>query len=408
MPYRAQRCAISILTVGLTLGLTVATPEVAAQSLHAAVLPNDAGTLRFSSTRVVRREFFATLLNDSEQTAEGCRIELVSELPVQLDYVTTEPTLNRVVGLLNSPVSIPPFSGQTFRFSLQLTADDYIPMQHVGVRFVCDSLPVARVIPAINDVLLEAGEPPLPNLLLAVATDQPDNRLLLDPSPGGEPCQAAGFSQGEILPCAVGAAALAVFNAEPVPVAIRVIARGPSGRSLLCETDLTGRCTRVAPPSEALDLELQPGQVSTFSAFFVGLDDNTFGACCGPDTAGFIVQERSPLGRVRAVADARVPIDSPAFEWSARIVDDELKVMGTVTVSSSCPKGVLTESPSDSAEELRLELTINEAAPGEICFAAFTKKSVQFSRLSPAPELERVVVSFEGADDLVLNVERDL
>jgi len=398
-----------LATLVLLALVPLTAPAVAAQSLHAAVLPNDAGTLQFSSNSVSERRFFATLINDTEQTAERCRIELASKLPLRLDFYATEPVLNRFVGPTNSPVSIAPFSRQTFGFTLQLTANEHIPTQHAGVRFVCDSLPTAPVISGINDVLLKAGEPPVPDLLHAIATDHPDNRLVLEPAPGGEPCQAVLYQGGDALPCAIGAVALAVLNLESKTLPVRILARGSGGLSLLCRTNSAGQCTNVAPQWSGIEAELFPGEIATFSAFFLSVDDNRFGSCCGSQEAGFDIQELSPLPYVgvRSVATAMVPVESPPFEWSARVVDDELSVEGSVWAANGCPQGSLTEVQSGDSGELRLQLAVGGAPTLLGCSAAFTKNQVRFNKPSMGLTVERVVVGFDGADDLVLSIERD-
>lgn len=74
-----------------------------AESIHAAILPNDAGKMHYSDGYVSSKRFSATILNDTQQLAEGCRLELSGDLPLQLDYFATEPVLNH--SLLHSSKS---------------------------------------------------------------------------------------------------------------------------------------------------------------------------------------------------------------------------------------------------------------------------------------------------------------
>ena len=155
-------------------------------------------------------------------------------------------------------------------------------------------------------------------------------------------------------PCAIGAVALAVLNAEPGVVRLHLYPAGMGSPWLLCQTNPLGECIKTATYL-GLELDLPGDEVATFSAYFLSFDDASFGRP-GEWRAGFDIQEitSSSYSSVRAVATATVPVESPPFEWRARVTKDELNVTGSVWVGNGCAEGILTELLSADPTELRL------------------------------------------------------
>ncbi len=122
-----------------------------AGTLHSAVVPLYAPkeqTLYFS--------FLATLINDSDEIARNCRIDLVTDLPLNLKFWSTNQHNDRV-GEDYRRVSIGPRQAQTFGFSIKVSKPLDTEALVQFPLFECDNLPPAPQIAGVNSVDLSAA-----------------------------------------------------------------------------------------------------------------------------------------------------------------------------------------------------------------------------------------------------------
>ena len=375
--------------------------------LHAAVLPSQAPHFNFADRAAPPRVFFATLLNDSDKLLQNCRVELAAELPFILDYQVTERVQNRSVGPANTPAIISPRDYQTFRFTLRMNRDDYVAQQKAGFRFVCDDVAPAAIVEDINTVLISAGAAPGPDLLSAVAVASDDGVLQLDATPGGNssngagvPCQLVSYPGGPVVPCAVGAYAFALVNTQDTARALEIVETSGMHFTQLCRTDSSGVCTDSATPQSSLQVTLNGGELATFSAYLVALDDFAFNPFDDFLSAGIDVFEQGTLGAGRLLKGERVRARAPAFEWSAKVVVDDgvdvLRVNGSLWVPSGCHRAELVPvfGAQTPAEELHLELSAraDTVPPSVSCVQAVTKTAALYESDSAIDGVTTVVV----------------
>ena len=161
---------------------------------------------------------------------------------------------------------------------MRLREDTPVAQQRVGFRFVCDGVAPAAIIENINTVLLSAGTPPNPGLLSAVAVASANGVLQLDSTPNGpaSPCRLIPYPGAAIAPCAIGAYAFALINTESVARDLEVVETSGMHFTQLCRTNSAGVCTQTAAPQFPLQVSLDPGELATFSAYLVTLDDFAF------------------------------------------------------------------------------------------------------------------------------------
>ena len=373
-----------------------------ANPLHSAVLPSEAPHFSFAEDTRVSPTFFATLINDSDSLLQNCRIEMAVDLPFILDYQVTERVQNRSVGPANTPAVIAPRSSQSFRFSLRLREDTPVAQQRVGFRFVCDGVAPAAIIENINTVLLSAGTPPNPGLLSAVAVASANGVLQLDSTPNGpaSPCRLIPYPGAAIAPCAIGAYAFALINTESVARDLEVVETSGMHFTQLCRTNSAGVCTQTAAPQFPLQVSLDPGELATFSAYLVTLDDFAFNPFEEFQDAGIEVFEQTSDGANPLLLEERIRTAAEEFEWSARVSVENgvnvLRVEGSLWVEDGCREAVLS-SVIDSevpANELHLQLSssADQVPPNTLCVQVINRSSVTYVSDAVIDGINKVVI----------------
>ena len=369
-----------------------------ANTLHAAILPNEIGHFDIGDEPPTPAEFFATIINDTDNLAENCRIEPRDEQSFNLQFWATEPTQNRIIGQQGAPVNIAARGSQSFRFTLEPLPDAYIPKQRVGFNFLCDTHSSAPQIDGVNDVALSAGSP---TVLLALATQGADNRLVLSTQLGDQECFGRLSPEEAPAPCATGAMALAMINLseEPANLLLQVDTDGP--QSLLCRTNEAGICQEHDGAGGTLQVQLEPNEIATFSAFLITFRDEFFGFVSRPRMAGFSVFGFNPESGSRQSLAARVATEliSPAFQWSAVLTDGQIRVSGELAIPTPCDSGILQLAPATKQtppEELHLELTLAEIPPDTFCIQVIASDQVTWLSDGPVDGIERVVVNYRA------------
>ena len=397
---QALLCFLGLLSVLVVLVV----PAAHASNLHAAILPNHVGTLVYEEARDTEYVFYATIINDSDITAENCSIALKEDLPFSLNFWTTDPTNNQRIGAVNTPVDITPRGAQSFQFTLELAADDYVPEQRMGFDFSCETHAAAVQVEGINDVLLGLGAP---DLLLSIAATGPDNKLVFSTDLDGSKCEFTLRNDTRPSPCAVGAMALAMTNVSDGPLNLAVTIGAQASQRLLCRTTLDGECAEAIPGHSLLPFQLEPNESATFSAFLLSFRDNYFGFGSRPESAGFLVFEYDQQTSVRRdlISQITTEVNSPAFEWSATRSGDQIIVEGSIGVSSSCGMGVLEPIQLDDApaNQLTLRLRQAEGNPFEICLQAFGIKPVAWESEGSVSAIDTIVVQSEPVDAFFSN-----
>src|SRR5262249_32339220 len=112
---------------------------------------------------------FATILNRGPLAATKCRIALATPVAARLDYNTTDPATNQIVGPPNTPIDIPRASSQSF--VVGFTPTGAFPPTDVSLTFDCaNTLAPASTISGLNTVLLSASTTAVPDIVALGAT----------------------------------------------------------------------------------------------------------------------------------------------------------------------------------------------------------------------------------------------
>ncbi len=232
---------------------------------------------------------FATLINNSPDTATGCRVEPGVELPMTFNYQATNPANNQpVAGTENVPMTLEAFAAQT----LLLT---FIPSQPIGsvnvpLLFSCDSTSPSQVIPGLNTVLLSASNTVVADVVALAATV------------GNNGVVVAG-------PEAPGAFAVATANVGVTEVIeVRPIASfsNPGITLNVCETNpTTGQC--LNPPTASVLSNVSDNGTPTFSVFINANSAIPF----MPDQNRIAVIFSDPTGNVRGATSVAVSTSVP-------------------------------------------------------------------------------------------------
>lgn len=402
-------------TAGLFAWLVFLLPPFAssaeANELHAAITPTEIPHQFFDPERVTELQFFATIINDTDFAAQNCRITLGDELPFVLHFWATDSTTNQIVGVRDAPVDIAARDSQAFLFTLDQQSNEHVPEQRVRFVFDCETHQTAAQVQGVNDLLLSAGTP---SVLLAIATPDESNRVVLDTQLQGDPCSVTRRGDAEPAPCAFGLMALAIVNVESAPLNLVVAIDGQIGiDSLLCRTSPAGDCLEIAQAVRGVELELQPDEIATFSAFLLSFHDGyfDFSSGLGPASIGFNVSTFNPIvpHRLRRVAGATTELVTNAFEWSAIRTAGQLTVRGSVSIGSSCSDAMLEVKPDAQPNPGELILEVGEGDPelitdiGQIdpsqlvvCLAAIARDRVAWTSEGPIEDIERVIVTRPG------------
>ncbi len=235
----------SVADVALRPKLTVDfTPPTLAPSLAAAVLPSSR-SIGMSDTATA----FASIVNVSGASLQGCRPQLAVPAPVSFGYQTTDPLTNSLTGSPDLPVNLD--HGATQSFVLRFTPQAAFSPRVLGFDFTCDSGVPARRWSGLNDLLLSANTEPTPDVIALAATEVPGILVL-------------GGSQRS------GAFAVAVTNVGASGTLTLSVEASQSNLELaitFCEIAL-GTSDCIAPPSQSLSRSLGSNEIASF-AFFV-------------------------------------------------------------------------------------------------------------------------------------------
>ena len=191
---------------------------------------------------------FVTLLNGGATVAEGCGIDLISNVPATLSYQTTNPVDNAPIGVADQPVDIAAGGSQSFVITLALNAQ-FNPRDAM-LSYTCRNAAPVVPLAGVNTLLLSASTEAVADVIALAATVDGDGIVRLDNAGNG------AFSVASIN---VGA-----------PSTISVVAESTTGASIaLCQTNPnSGACTNPSTPSsDPVTLGLDANETPTFSVF---------------------------------------------------------------------------------------------------------------------------------------------
>ncbi len=264
------------------LGSGFITPQAHAGPVSA-VLPSSRSVVVGTPATV-----FATVLNPDSVAANGCSIALVTSVPVDFFYQTTNPADNTLSGSRDTPADIPAGGSQSFLIGLTPTA--VFGATDVEFAFTCDTGTAANA-PGINTVLLAADATQAADVVAVVQTATLDGIARL-PRDG-----AFGFFA--MATTNVGTAA--TIRAEAVPNF------GLDGFSLICETNPnTGEC--FTEPATSVEVPLAADGTRTYSIFVSSREPLDL------DAAGrrVVVEFRDDNGDIRGAASVAVAGGGPS------------------------------------------------------------------------------------------------
>ena len=248
-----------------TVTMTVATSVTAvfgSVPLLASVLPSS------RSVRVAApATAFVTILNAGLVPAPGVGIALSTAVPAKLDFQTTNPATNEVVGTPNTKVDIPVGGAQSFVIALTPTAA-FAPID-VGFVFAGTNAGPVVKLTGLNTLLLSASPPtaPAPDIVALAATGPPNDGIVNIPGLTG----TGVFGVATVNLDAGGTiTASADTGGVGIPVSLRI-----------CETNpATAVCVNPPLPSAigSTTTFIAANATPTFAIFVQGTGNVTFDA----------------------------------------------------------------------------------------------------------------------------------
>jgi len=135
----------------------IASLSATAAELHSAVVPLYDPPIYKQSMTAVRFEYLATLINDTDELAKNCRIDLKTDLPIEFVFWSTDPD-TQISGEHYRRIDIRPREAQTFGF--RVSAAEKLDSNSLILfpLFECDNLAPAKQIVGTNSIDLSAAK----------------------------------------------------------------------------------------------------------------------------------------------------------------------------------------------------------------------------------------------------------
>jgi phospholipase/lecithinase/hemolysin len=222
---------------------TLFTPP-ASSPLVAAVLPTSRSVQVGHAATV-----FATIVNSSGATVNGCQFWPISDVPGRFMFQTTNPATNQLSGTPNTPASIPAGKNQTFLLAFNPANAAYAPT-NVQFVYVCTNTAAVVPIVGINTLLLTFSSTPVPDMIAVGLT------------PSGDGFSHTGGNQG------IGVFAIASSNVGASGQLTAKVVLSQASMPLtatVCETNPDGSC--MSTPSASVTTTISQNQNTTWSAF---------------------------------------------------------------------------------------------------------------------------------------------
>jgi N-acetylneuraminic acid mutarotase len=201
---------------------------------------------------------FATLINTDSNTATGCTISLLTSIPANFTYQTTDPATNQVTGFGNTPVDIPAGAAQSFVFAL--TPNTPMAPTDLQLSFDCANADPAPIISGLNTFLFSASATPVADILALVATLTNDGIVNV---PGSN-----GTGVFAVATVNMGAGDVLTVTADTGDAILPV-------NIFICQTDpQTGAC--FSPPATSVPTTILSNETPTFGVFAAAAGDVSF------------------------------------------------------------------------------------------------------------------------------------
>jgi probable HAF family extracellular repeat protein len=192
---------------------------------------------------------FATIINTSATTLNGCSVQPPEGVAANFTYQTTDPATNALIGTANTPVSLAPNAAQSFVFGFATTA----PFAPIALPLVFNCSGQFAVAPqnGLNTLLFSASTTPVPDVVALGATVSNDGILHITGASG-----SAAFAVATVDVGATGTiTATANTGSATLPLALS-----------LCQTDPTsGAC--LAAPATSVTTTIAANATPTFGIF---------------------------------------------------------------------------------------------------------------------------------------------
>lgn len=227
-----------ILEHAFMVGVAQATPQ-----LFGALLPSGRSVQTSQPATI-----FATILNNSPNTAYGCSIGMDTPADVKFSFQTTDPNTNQVVGQPNQSVTIPGNSSQTFVVGFAPASTARSDAWPTRLRFRCSNAPAAQGFESVNTMLLSFNEQPVPDIIPIGVTPSNDGVVRIQ-GPSGTNYLAA--------------AAINIGQASTMTISPRIIGGGPASATI-CRSNASG-C--IGPPAASVSQTFATNDSATFTIF---------------------------------------------------------------------------------------------------------------------------------------------
>jgi hypothetical protein len=230
----------------------------AATSIVAAMLPSSR-SVQVGTTATA----FATIINAGGVTATSCGIDLLSSIPANFSYQTTDPGTNALIGTPDTPVDIAAGKLQTYVFSLTPIA----PIAPIEIEFTfdCSNTNPATTIVGVNTLQFTVSATPVPDIIAMAAGTK------------------GGMAGTVVIPYSdprTGAFAAATTN---LGTSGSITVSADTGNAMLpmtitiCQSDpATGAC--LAAPTSTVTLTINTNEMPTFNVFVQDNRVNSSGA----------------------------------------------------------------------------------------------------------------------------------
>ena len=218
-------------------------------------IPVVAAVLPASRSAVVNNTItaFATIINAGTNTATACGILGDANLPINVDYQTTNPATNAVTGTPNTPVNIAPGAAQSFVIAATPTAT--LGSLNADFSFFCSNANAAPVSAGLNTLLLSASTTPVPDVVALAASGDPG---IVDVSPttnaGVFAVATVNLGSGDQI------TATTDTNGTTLPLVIDICQTNPA----------TSACLNGSTPAPSVTTQINGGDTPTFGIFVSG------------------------------------------------------------------------------------------------------------------------------------------
>jgi hypothetical protein len=239
---------LNLIVSGLFIHHAVAQPGPGVPtSIVAAVLPSSR-SVQVGTTATA----FATIINAGAVTATSCGIELLSSIPANFSYQTTNPATNAVIGTPDMPADIAGGGLQTYVFSL--TPNAPIAPIEIEFSFDCSNTNPATTIVGVNTLQFTASATPVPDII-AVAAGTKGYMAGTVVLPNSDPRKGAFVAATTNLGASASITVSADMGNAALPMTITI-----------CQSDpATGAC--LAAPTSTVTLSIDTNATPTFNIF---------------------------------------------------------------------------------------------------------------------------------------------